>query len=262
MDTHTTELVVCPACGRRSPPTRKDCMYCGDALPSAQASAGAVVPAVKSSVRPGGGHASAAAAPPFGGRGPASPPRPGRPGAGRQAAAAETVPAEEVVVARVVGCPCCGGEYGAHGIAVEAWEDRGTTFTGKHQWLVRSRTVPGVCAACRGSVRRSRLLATLLVLAPFLLLATPLGATRQPSFAYAIPLILYGLHLLRWPGYNWADIVLYGAGLEAELGPWIPRGSQSPDKVRFPVGFLHAFARLALSPFLALAGLLLGSLAQ
>lgn len=158
-------------------------------------------------------------------------------------------------------CPVCGGDVGERFVAIETWEYVDTTLlTGKTRHLVRSLKVPGVCTSCHRGIGRKQILASFVVVLPFVLIC---AAIANATSGFTVPLMvmaMYALHLLKWTGYTWADAWLYGFALEMDLAKWVPRGKADLERIRFPVGWLHALGRLALIPTAAMVGLAIGSL--
>jgi hypothetical protein len=159
-------------------------------------------------------------------------------------------------------CPRCWGEAGAAALRAEWWHDAGVTFTMKQKYLVQSVAVPGLCPACVAYVRKWRLVASLLAAAPAFFFGAVMVGGDQAVVVGLTGVFFYGLYLLRWGEYCWADRATYGLELEQKVGILVPQRDEIPGNLRFPVGCLGLIARIALFGVTLLVGVLVGAVGR
>lgn len=111
-------------------------------------------------------------------------------------------------------------------------------------WWRRDKVIssPAYCADCTSRLGKLRTIASILAIAPFLLvfgLAPPL---QNNFFSFSF-LFGYGFYLAFWGSYTWANRFLYGNRLKAELKEWIP---ETDGKVCFPVSVIQCIFRFVM----------------
>lgn len=144
-------------------------------------------------------------------------------------------------------CPGCGGIAGKKTVRIEIWKFWLLRFILNDEpgnWWKREQIIfsPAYCADCASRLGKKRTLASVIAIAPFLLvlgMALPL----QKHFFSFFFLFAYSAYLALWGDYTWADRLVYGMQLHAELKAWIP---DTDGKVVFPAPVSQYIFRLVL----------------
>ncbi len=110
---------------------------------------------------------------------------------------------------------------------------------------------PGLCPDCAGWLSGRRWMVTGLAAVPALLGGLFAGGGSALLGAVALAYLLW---LLREGSYGWLDGSLFGDELETAAARWTPRHPDGQGFVKFPAGFGHAAARLALASLALLVG--------
>jgi hypothetical protein len=139
-------------------------------------------------------------------------------------------------------CPKCNVAMGRKPILVETWEDQGISLTGKQTYAVRSKELPGYCAACTRDLVKKRWLATIAMGLPLWLACLGMGMSGSGTFIA----IIYGLYLLKKSAYGWGDYLFYGLDLQTNLASQVSPLRVNDASVKFPFGCLHSLLRFLL----------------
>lgn len=142
-------------------------------------------------------------------------------------------------------CPRCGIGTDMQKIYTESWEDRGYTLTGKHEFMVRSVSLPGYCSVCTKSIKKARIIAPILAALPLWLLGLFVGYYLDKAALFPlIALGIYSFYLIKNIFYSWTDLILYGAELETNLREKTIILKPDVAKVKFPVDIFQVILRL------------------
>lgn len=137
---------------------------------------------------------------------------------------------------------------------MQVWKGAFHWNPGVRAFNVLSRKLPGLCDDCAGWLRARRLLASVVMIVPFVVLAALAGTG---TVGYVLVVGMYGLYLVRTASYGFADGMLYGDTLEEifkEQLPHHPGADVAKESVRFPAGIAFALGRLALASALGRTG--------
>ena len=140
-------------------------------------------------------------------------------------------------------CPKCGAPSGNRRVKIQVWKERFFKLDfNDERWTVDQGTGPAYCAACASALGKRRTYASIVTIAPVLLLFGLAPPSRNNLFSFLI-FFFYSFYLVKWGSYTWADMLIYGAELRERLMEWIPK---TEGKVRFPVPVSQCLLRFAL----------------